>query len=90
MLAVAPSPSFVTSCGVGGDTTVSWKHVRVSEIHIDYYNSGNVLVAQTSAFPKRPKYSEPTPSAVDAGGRVEVQLQFANGGGARLSPQSCM
>jgi hypothetical protein len=89
-VAEAPDPTFSLSCTAGGETVLSWKHVRVTQISLDWFNSSGALVAQTiSTNPRGLRLSLPTPAPVDDGGRVEATLFFADGGGARLAPTAC-
>jgi hypothetical protein len=89
-VADAPDPSFSISCNAGGETTLSWKHVRLTHVTLDWFNSSGTQVAQTmNPNPRGSRLSLTTPSLVDDGGRVEATLLFVGGGGARLQPTTC-
>ena len=88
--AAAPDPTLSISCNAGGETTLSWKHVRVTEVRLNWFNSSGALVAQTiNQSPRGTRLSLTTPAAVDDGGRVEATLFFVGGGGAELAPTTC-
>jgi hypothetical protein len=89
-VAAAPDPSFSISCTAGGETLLSWKHVRVTEIRLNWFNSSGALVAQTiNQSPRGSRLSLTTPTPVDDGGRVEATLFFVGGGGVELQPTAC-
>jgi hypothetical protein len=87
--ATPPPPTFDVSCAVGGDTVVSWKHVRVVSLDVDWFNAAGQPVAIGEGQPHGLKFSTPTPPGVDAGGSVDVTVAFSDGTGAKLAPVSC-
>jgi hypothetical protein len=89
-VAEAPDPTFSISCNAGGETLLSWKHVRLTQVTLDWFNSSGALVAQTvNTNPRGTRITLTTPTSVDDGGRVEATLLFVGGGGARLQPTTC-
>jgi hypothetical protein len=88
--ATPPQPEFNRPvCAVGGETVVSWKHVHVVSLDIDWKNSAGGVVAQgRNLQPKGMNFSTQTPPGVDVGGSVEVTVFFRDGA-ARLAPASC-
>lgn len=87
--AAPPAPSFEVSCSVGANTTVSWKHVRVSALQFEWKNSTGEVVAVGETVPHGTKFSTLTPLRVDAGGSFAVTLSFNDGTGAKLEPVMC-
>lgn len=87
--AAPPSPSFSVSCAVAGETVVTWKHVRVTSLDIDWYDSaGNHRATGRDIATRGREFSTMTPPQVDSGGRVEVLVRFHDGG-AKLAPVVC-
>ena len=84
-----PDPTFSISCTVGGETALSWKHVRVTEVRLAWYDAAGNLEVQSVQHPRGPRLTLLTPTTVDDGGRVEATLLFAGGGGAELAPTTC-
>lgn len=88
--AEAPDPTFSISCTVGGETVLSWKHVRLTEVRLNWYNAAGSLVGQAiNTNPRGLRLSLLTPTTVDDGGRVEAILLFVGGGGVELAPTTC-
>lgn len=86
-----PDPSVgIVSCVVGGETVLSWKHARVEQIQLNWYDASGALRAiTTSDNPRGSRLSLTTPSVVDDGGSVDGMVFFAGGLGAQLAPFPC-
>ena len=82
-----PPPSFSRPiCTVGGDTSWSWRHLRVTSVSVDWYRSGDVFVSHEQDPVHGTQFSTPTPTVVDDGGSAVMTLNYDGGSITRTAP----
>jgi hypothetical protein len=75
--ASAPQPSYTVNCALGGETTATWSHSKVTKLQIIWYDPGAGLAVTHPTISKggpNGRFSVATPAA--ASGTTTVHVDF--------------
>jgi hypothetical protein len=91
----APTPAYDVTCVVGGQTTVTWSHARLSQVTLEWFTAGSATAYATVPVPvttRRPRGFVVSSAGTLPGitpATVHVSFRYRNGSGSDQVDAPC-